>query len=169
MFADDTLIYVSGDGSEELQNKMNRAFLIIEQWMNVNKLKMNAEKTKYMIVRGIRMELRGEIVLRCTDGTQVERVEVMKYLGIIIDDRLRFTDHCDYVIKKIGKKISFLNRIGKSITLYARCLIYKSIIAPHFEYCATLIINMGETQLSRLQKAQNRAMRVILHCEIYQK
>jgi len=31
MFADDTLIYVSGDGSEELQNEMNRAFLIIKQ------------------------------------------------------------------------------------------------------------------------------------------
>jgi len=77
----------------------------------------------------------GEIILRCVDGIQIERVEVMKDLGIIIDDRQRFTDHCDYILKKICKKISFLNRIGKSITIYARCLIYKSIIAPHFEYC----------------------------------
>jgi len=96
MFTDDTLIYVNGDGSEELRNKMNKAFLIIEQWMNVNKLKMNAEKTKYMIVRGIRKKQRGKIVLRCADRTQIERMEVMKYLGIIIDDKLRFTDHCDY-------------------------------------------------------------------------
>jgi len=123
MFEDDTLIYVSSDSSEEWQNKMNRAFLIIEQWMNDNKLKMNAEKTKYMIVRGIRKEQRGEIVLRCADGIQIERVEVMKHLGIIINDRLQFTDHCDYVLKKIGKKISFLNRIGKSITMYATWLI----------------------------------------------
>jgi len=169
MFADDTLIYVSGEGTEELQNRMSRAFLRVEQWMKVNKLKMNAEKTKFMIVRGIRKEQRGEIGLRCADGTQIERVEAMKYLGIIIDDRLRFADHCDYVLKKIGKKISFLNRIGNSITVYARCMIYKSIIAPHFEYCATLIIDMGETQLGMLQKAQNRAMRVILHCDKYTK
>jgi len=53
--------------------------------------------------------------------------------------------------------------------MYATCLIYKSIIAPHFDYCTTLIINMGETQLSMLQKAQNRAMRVILHCDKYTK
>jgi len=99
MFADDTLSYVS-TSSEELQNKMNRAFLIIKQWMNVNKLKMNAEKIKYMIVRDISsFEQRGEIILRCADGTQIERVEVIKYLGIIIDDRLRFTDHCDYLRK----------------------------------------------------------------------
>jgi len=29
----------------------------------------------------------------------------MKHLDIIIDDRLRFTDHCDYILEKIGKKI----------------------------------------------------------------
>jgi len=57
--------------------------------MNVNKLKINAEKTKYMIIRDIRREQRGEIIPRCANGTQIERVEVMKYLGIIIDDRLR--------------------------------------------------------------------------------
>jgi len=66
-FADDTLIYVSGNGSEELPNKMNSAFLMIKQWRNVNKLKMNAEKTKYMIVRGIGKEQRREIVLRCAE------------------------------------------------------------------------------------------------------
>jgi len=104
MFADGTLIYVSGNGSDELQNKMNRAFLMIKQWMNVNKLKMNAEKTKYVIVKDIGKEQRGETVLRYVEGTQIERVKVIKYLGIIIYDRLRFTDHCNYVFKKIDKK-----------------------------------------------------------------
>jgi len=58
---------------------MNKVLLIIEQWMNVNKLKMNAEKTKYMTVRGLKKEQRGEIILRCSDGIQIEIVEVMKY------------------------------------------------------------------------------------------
>jgi len=49
------------------------------------------------------------------------------------------------------------------------CVTYKAIIAPHFEYCTILIINMGETQLDMLQRAQNRAMRVILHCDKYTK
>jgi len=116
-FADDALIYVSGNGSEELQCKMSGAFLMMEQWLNVNKLKMNADKTKYMIVRGIRKEQRGDIVLRCADGTVIDRVETMKYLGVIIDDKLRFHDHCDYIVKKVGKKVSFLNRIGNSLRM----------------------------------------------------
>jgi len=88
----------------------------------------------------------------------------MKYLGIIIDDRLQFKDHCDFVIRKIAKRIGFRNRIGNSLTVYNRCVIYKAIVAPHFEYCATMLINMGDTQLCMLQGAQNRVMRLILHC-----
>lgn len=165
MFADDTLIYVTGESSAEVERKLNIAFNVIEEWMNVNKLKLNAEKTKYMLVRSIRKELRGNTIVRCLNGNEIERVEIMKYLGVMIDDRLRFSGHCDYMLKKIGKKISFLNRIGNFISAYTRCTIYKTIIAPHFEYCATLLIDMGDTQLSRLQKAQNRAMRVILQCD----
>jgi len=51
--------------------------------------------------------------------------------------------------------------------MYVRCFIYKSIIAPHFEYCAILMVNIGETQLGMLQRVQNRAMRVILHSDKY--
>jgi len=50
--------------------------------MNINKLKMNASKTKYTIVRSIRKELRGNIILKYLDGIEIERVEIMKYLGI---------------------------------------------------------------------------------------
>lgn len=165
MFADDTLVYVNGESCEELERKLNAVFAIVEEWMNVNKLKLNANKTKYMIVRSVRKELRGDVVLRCLDGTVIERVERMKYLGVIIDSKLRFEEHCDYMLKKIGKKTSFLNRIGNYMSAYTRCTIYKSIIAPHFEYCATLLIGMGETQLTKLQVAQNRAMRVVLQCK----
>lgn len=98
-------------------------------------------------------------------GYEIERVECIKYLGVMIDSRLRVEEHCNYMIKKIGKKTSFLNRLGNYVSSYTRCIIYKSIIAPHFEYCAMLLVSMNKTQLSRLQVAQNRAMRVILQCK----
>jgi len=62
--------------------------------------------------------------LKQTTFISLSLSEVMKYLGIIIDDRLRFKDHYDYILKKIGKKISFLNRIDKSITMYATYVSY---------------------------------------------
>ena len=72
---------------------------IVENWINRNKLKMNAEGTKYMIARSVRKEMKGNIVLKCVDGTELERVKIIKYLGIIIDENVRFKDHCEYVKK----------------------------------------------------------------------
>jgi hypothetical protein len=107
MFADDTLVYVSGECSAELEEKMNRVLNIVEEWLSVNKLKMNASKTKYMITRSVRKDQKGNIILRCLDGTELECVKKIKYLGVIIDDKLQFKDHCDYMLRKIGKKTSF--------------------------------------------------------------
>jgi len=60
-------------------------------------------------------------------------------------------------------------RVSLSLS-YTRCLIHKSIITPHFEYSnATPITSMSETRLGRLQRAQNRAMRVMLHCDRHTK
>jgi len=128
MFADDTIIYVKGRGSEEIEKKLNRVLLIVENWLNVNKLKMNASKEKFFIIRSIRKILRKNVTLKCLDGASIEQVENTKYRGVIIDNKLRVEKHCDYMLKKIGKKISFLNRIGKDISEYARCVVYKSII-----------------------------------------
>jgi len=72
MFADDTLIYESED-NKELEHKMNVVLNIIEKWLSENKLKMNAEKIKCIIMRSIRKELRDKIILKCSDGTQIER------------------------------------------------------------------------------------------------
>jgi len=67
----------------------------VPQGSIANKLKMNAEKIKYMVVRSVRKELRSNITLKCLDRTEIKRVEIMKYLGIIFDDRLRFKNHSD--------------------------------------------------------------------------
>jgi len=136
---------------------MNMTLSAIEQWMSVNKLKMGKEGENEIHDKSVRKE-QSNVILRCSDGTQIE---LMKYLHIIIDDKLQFKAiTCDYVLKKIGKE-SFLDWIDNFVSAYTRCIMYKSIIAFHFEYCATLIINMSETQFM-LQKTQNRTMRVIL-------
>lgn len=47
MFANNTLIYVGGS-CEEIINELNVVFKVIERWMNVNKLKLNVSKMKYI-------------------------------------------------------------------------------------------------------------------------
>lgn len=39
------------------------------------------------------------------------------------------------------------------------------MIAPHFDYCASILYLSSEGDFEQLQKQQNRAMRIILKCE----
>lgn len=45
-----------------------------------------------------------------------------------------------------------------------RILLYKSIISPHFEYCPSILFMCDGNEFDKLQKLQNRAMRIILRC-----
>jgi ABC-type transport system substrate-binding protein len=70
-----------------------------------------------------------------------------------------------YTANKIAKKVGYLARIGKYLTKWTKQLIYETIIAPHYEYCLSIFLSANENDITRLQKLQNKAMRIILKCD----
>ena len=50
LFADDTLVYYSGSDIKEIEKKVNEDLERLSKWLNVNKLKLNVKKTKYMVI-----------------------------------------------------------------------------------------------------------------------
>ena len=66
-------------------------------WFQVNRLSVNLDKTCYSIFR--HSDVSDSLELKI--GTTVlKRVTTCKYLGIIIDDKLSWNDHIDYVYQK---------------------------------------------------------------------
>ena len=88
----------------------------------------------------------------------IEKVNLIKYLGFIIDKELKFNDHKEFICKKIGKKFEFFRRIRNGKSFITSINIYNTIIKPHFEFGSTILYQ----QTIRLQKLQNKAMRGIL-------
>jgi len=66
---------------------------------------------------------------------------------VVIDKNLNFAEHVDYIGRKIGAKLGILRRVGNDMTPYMRCIVYKSIIAPLFDYCASVLIGLSKTGL----------------------
>lgn len=160
LFADDTLIYYVGENVHEceciMQNEMNS----LNEWLCKNKLKLNVSKTKCMCVND--RDWNFQIVM---NGEQIERVNEIKYLGVCIDDKLRFNDHINNLCAKISKKIGFLKRIRRHLSLSCALTIYNTIILPHFDFCSSIIYICNSESQNRLQILQNRAMRTVLKCD----
>lgn len=169
LFADDTIIYLSDLGIDELVVKTNKILESVSDWMEVNKLKLNITKTKGMIIgKKSHREafLSSNLELKLC-GQRVEIVEEMKYLGVVIDNTLKFNKNIDYVCKKIAKKIGMLRRVSWYLTIRTRKLVFNTIVLPHFHFCSTVLYLSDRGHIDRLQKLQNRAMRVILGCGMY--
>lgn len=158
LFADDGLLYFVGKSIEECIEKVNFDLMELNKWFHMNKLSLNVGKTKCMYING---ESETEIKI---DNQVLEVVENIKYLGIMFDNKLEFNTHIDYISKKIGKKIGFFSRIRKRMSTLCAINVYNTIIKPHFEYCSTIIYLGNITMIDRLQKLQNKAMRIILKC-----
>jgi hypothetical protein len=50
------------------------------------------------------------------------------------------------------------------VSEWTRLTLYKAPIAPHFEYCSTVMWNMSSKNFKILQRLQNKAMRIIIRC-----
>jgi Reverse transcriptase (RNA-dependent DNA polymerase) len=78
LFADDTLLSIVGNNVEECLTKMNEDLATLAEWLNFNKLKLNVDKTKYMIITSRRTEAASNSNLKIY-AEVIQRVKTMKY------------------------------------------------------------------------------------------
>ncbi len=104
LYADDTAITVSASNSSDLENRLNLSLREAGNWMKMNKLTLNAKKTMAMCF-GTRQTLQQIPPLAITyNNTKIEVVSEFKYLGVILDPTLSFSNHAEYVRNKSASR-----------------------------------------------------------------
>jgi hypothetical protein len=166
IFADDSLISASAKTFREAADILNKNLSI---W-RANKVKLNVSKTKCLVVTMSKTKLNKlstemTVISIVIDNEHIEYVETFKYLGVIIDNHLRFEEHVTYIIRKIATKINYLGRMSRILSKHIKKLIYNCIIAPHFDYCVSILWNASNENVKKLQLLQNKGMRTILNCK----
>ena len=168
MFADDTNITVPGCTFAELEQATNSELTNLYSWLKANKL--NIAKTEFMVVSSRQKFLAenfSELNIRL-DNQPISRVEHAKSLGLIIDDRLSWSNYIKELCRKISSAIGALRRTRSLVSQSTAVQIYNALIQPHFDYCAPVWDGLSSYLCQKVQKLQNRAARVILqaNCEV---
>ena len=102
LFADGTTISCSNSCLKTLNITMQTEFNKVSEWLNVNKLSLNIEKTKFILFRSSNKKSKHEINLSINDG-DIKQVKNTIFLGIIIDECLTWSEHITQVVKKISR------------------------------------------------------------------
>ena len=89
LYADDTV--VSNKGNIETVGKDHDAALAtVANWFHKNKLTINTTKTKHMVfAKGRNLKQYKTTINRA----EIEQISSFRYLGLIIDNQLKFKDH----------------------------------------------------------------------------
>ena len=154
MYADDTHLTYADNDICSLEASLNQDLLNINNWLLANKLTLNMTKTEFMLI-GSRQKLNSLSVLPDLEinGTQFNRVDFTKSLGVLIDENLTWSNHINAISKKNSSGIGSIKRIS-------RC---HGLVQSHFDYCSVVWGNCAKTLSDKLQRLQNRAVRVLTH------
>ena len=169
MYADDTTLYVTGSSIQEVEYKLQLEFNSICKWISDNRLYLNTEKTKVMVL-GSKQKLhiyRNYCFHITYNGAEISQCSSIKCLGVIIDRHLLWHDQVDSVCKKIFAGLAMLKRIRPLVENDTLKLLYMCLIESQMNYCCEIWGDRFQIHVDRITKLQKRAARLILRCNIY--
>ena len=96
------------------------------------------------------------------DETEIMRVKNTRFLGIWIDDALKFDKQLQVITKKVEDSVKALICVNDSLNFRAKLLLYNGLFKSHIDYCAIAYLDkINKTQMNELMKLQKNAVRLI--------
>ena len=98
------------------------------------------------------------------NGSYISRVKQVKYLGLIVDDKLKWEEHIEYIYisSKIIRNIGVLKQTRAFIPQHSLQTLYRTMIEPYFRYCNIVWGQCNKTLLEKLQTVQKKAATIIV-------
>ena len=113
----DTNIFVADKCKTKVYEKANKVLEMIYRYMSCNLLHINLKKCCYIHFTPI---LKDTLLLRII-GIVIKRVQETKFLGVIIDEKLKWGPHIKYLNSKLKCEIGKLYKM-KGCTYQQNCM-----------------------------------------------
>ena len=136
LFADDTSLFYSHKNKHEAAEILNSELSNISQWLPANKLSLNVGKSKLLIFTNQKSKKSGgskaknkngeasningcntdidedsEGIKLFINGERLKEVDFSKYLRVLIDNKLKWTNQIDAINLKLSKGTGLLAKI----------------------------------------------------------
>ena len=145
---------------KEVELKLNNDLQESSNWCDENRMVINAEKMKIMIVMTQQWKHldKNDINIFYFKGNKLQVVENVRLLWLQVDNFLTLNAHIQKTHNTIARKLTLLCRIKNTFHVRRRTF-YNSYLLPHMDYCSTLLGNANSSE--RIYKLRRRAARII--------
>lgn len=177
-YADDYVFYLSHNNLNYCETKLQDAINNMINFLDKIGLSLSANKSKVMIFsRGRKIR---QLSIKINNN-ELLIVDTFKYLGLWLDRSLRWSKHVNETLEKAMKFINLIRvLVGPGWGLHPKHVrtLFISLIRSRLDYACFLYNNSAKTHLTKLDRLQNQALRIIggyikstpihvMECELY--
>lgn len=120
IFADDTNIFLSDKSINSLEQNVNIELEKVKEWCDINKLSINTSKTNFMIIKSAKKnDALKNIKMKRKDGfhNSLESKTHIKYLGVILDEKVTWKQHVVYVSTTILRTTGIICKLRHYLSI----------------------------------------------------
>ena len=130
--------------------------------MSTNKLKLNPDKTEFLLIGNQRQRSKYLSLFPIELlGVETYPAKSARNLGVIFDKNFNFRSHISAICSSCIYHIRDLWRIRRHLNLNSAKLLANALVSSRFDYCNSLLSGIAETDLTKLQRVLNRLTRVV--------
>ncbi|KAG6463038.1 hypothetical protein O3G_MSEX013626 [Manduca sexta] len=176
-YADDTVAIFSGPSWEIVRDISERGVRQLNEWLNINLLTLNANKTKFVTFHKTRVSnphsLQNLKIHTCGANANslhlqlcacntIDRVDCIKYLGILIDENVRFKKHILSLVGRTRKIIYIMKTLRRLVNKDILLLVYTALCQSILYYGISVWGGSYKTNMMVLERAQRAVLKVML-------
>ena len=165
-YADDVQWFLNFKCTESIKT-FETANAVMENIVDFSKnnfLKLNTDKTKYIII-GSKGNLKklAEVPLPplVVNGDIIERKTDVKNLGIIFDENLFWTNYINSIVSKAYGRLKQAYKFRNFLSMESRFKIIETYVLSLFNYGDVLYNNISVRLANKIQRVQNSCMRFV--------
>ena len=130
LFADDTSLFCISKDNNEIKTITNESLSLFSAWLIDNRLTLNLNKTHWLeFSKNKSADLSLEI-----NGNKIKQQKSTKYLGLVVQDNLGWSEHIKTLIKKLNKQIPLYYSLREIIPETNISMLYKSLSLSLINY-----------------------------------
>ena len=153
-YADDTTPYISGRNIKEIIETLENTSNTMFSWFKFNGMKANPDKCHLL--------LSSDEKCNASMGNHlIKNTKQQKFLGVLLDNNLKFKKHVNNLCTKASQKLSALCRVSSFMSTGQQRIIMKAFINSQFGYCPLVWMNHNRKINNRINRIHERAIRVV--------
>ena len=158
-FADDTVLVYKSKDALDLQNMANNDLKHYYYWLLHNKLKINMDKTKYIIFKQ-KNKVVNDIHLQICEH-RLTKTNDIKYLGLVLDENLNWNAHVKQIKQRLISMAGALYRCRTFLTTKAKYDVYNAYFLSVLRYLIPVWGSCNNTNFKIIQVLQNKILKIL--------